>query len=127
MRTLIKKVLLNTIVISAATYLLPGITYENDLKTLLLAAVVLAFVNIFLKPFIKILLVPINIITFGLTGWLVNVGVLYVTTLLVPKFSVVPFTITLYQSSLDLSIFWSFVAISLILSILTTIVSWILK
>lgn len=126
MKHLLQKILLNTLAIVAVSYIAPGLTYGQSLGTLLLAALVLAIINAFLRPILKILLLPINIITLGLMGWLVNVIILYLVTLLVPGFEVVPFTLSIGGSTIVLSTFWAFVVISFLLNIATTLISWII-
>lgn len=54
----------------------------------LLAGVVLSLLNLIIKPLLKILFIPITILTFGLLSWIVNVIVLYLFTYLVPSVSV---------------------------------------
>lgn len=47
---------------------------------------------IFVAPILKILFIPINIITFGLLSWLVHVVLLYVLTLFVSSVQIIPMT-----------------------------------
>ncbi|MDZ4654401.1 MAG: phage holin family protein [Coriobacteriia bacterium] len=48
-----------------------------------IAAVVLAFANAIIKPVVKLLTLPITILTLGLFGLVVNAGILYVVAALV--------------------------------------------
>lgn len=127
MRTILKRILLNTIAIAGVASLIPGISYNQNLKTLLTAALVLALINSFIKPFIKILFIPINIITLGLAGWFVNVIILYLTTLAVSGFTIQSFTLQAYNTNFVVSTFWSFILISFLLNIITTIINWVLR
>ena len=127
MKSILKKILLNTVAIAGVASFIPGLSYNHDLKTLLITALVLALINAFLKPFIKILFIPINIITLGLAGWLINVVILYLTTLVVSGFTIQPFTLVFYDTNIILSTFWAFVFVSFLLNIVTTIINWVLK
>lgn len=40
------------------------------------------------KPILKILFIPINILTFGLLSWVINVIVIYLLTIFVPEISI---------------------------------------
>lgn len=122
---LLKKIIFNTLAIAIVAYFIPGLDYGNNLKTLLVASLVFAFTNAFLKPFLKILLLPINIISLGLLGWLVNVIVLYLTDLIVPGLSIHPFTLTLLGNQLELSVFFSYIVVSFSLNLTLTLISWV--
>lgn len=124
MKSLVKKTILNTIAIMLVSALLPGLTYGNDLRVLFTAAIVLALLNAFLRPFLKILLLPINIITLGLVGWFMNAIILYLVTLFVPGFEVVAFDLEMMGTTLVLSKFFSLILVSVALSVVTTLISW---
>ncbi|MEN9649719.1 MAG: hypothetical protein RL094_686 [Candidatus Parcubacteria bacterium] len=57
----------------------------------ILAAIVLAIVNIFIKPILVILTLPINIITLGLFTFVINGLLILLVARVVPDFSVVGF------------------------------------
>ena len=88
MKSLLKKILINTLAIASVATFIPGLSYQNNINILLIAALALTLINIILRPIIKALLLPINIITLGLTGWLVNVVILFIATYIVPDFSI---------------------------------------
>ena len=54
-----------------ASYLLPGIKVDT-FWTALLVALVLSFLNLFLKPIMVILTIPFTVITFGLFLLVIN-------------------------------------------------------
>jgi len=76
------------VAIGVLAYFLPGVSYQANLSTLAWAAMILAVFNALLKPVLKLILMPINFLTLGLAGWAINVLILYLTTLVVPGFSV---------------------------------------
>ena len=65
--------------------LLPALTITGGWHTMLLAGVVLSLLMLIVAPLLRILFIPINIITFGLLSWLINVIVLYILTIFVPE------------------------------------------
>lgn len=124
MKSLLKRFLLNTVAILVVSYFAPGLSYGDNVGTLLTAALVFSMVNAFLKPFLKIILLPINVITLGLTGWLVQVVILYLTTLVVPDFGVSGFTLATPWTDLVLSTPLAYVVISFFLSWAGAIIGW---
>lgn len=126
MKSLIQKVVINLIAIFIASQLISGISWGNNIKTLILAAVVLSLANAFLRPILKLFFLPINIITLGLFGWLVNVLIIYLTTLIVPGFDVIPFTFNLGSTSFVLNQFFAYVFVSFFLNLITTVTSWLI-
>jgi putative membrane protein len=67
----IVKILLSSLSVIVASYLLPGVVVENYFAALLVAFV-LALLNITLKPILVIFTIPITIFTFGLFLLVIN-------------------------------------------------------
>jgi putative membrane protein len=55
----------------------PGVFFSGDIKTLLIIGCVLGVVNFFLKPILKIISLPLRIITFGLFTLIINMGLVW--------------------------------------------------
>ncbi len=72
--------------IGIAAYLLPGV--EVTLIGALVLVVVLAVINMFIKPIIFILTLPINILTIGLFSLIINGFMIWLAGLIVPGFTV---------------------------------------
>ena len=60
-----------TLGIAVAAYLLPGIS-ATDWRPIVQAALLLAVLNILLKPFLLILTLPINLLSLGLFTFIIN-------------------------------------------------------
>lgn len=71
----------------AATELVPGIE-ARGLVTLLIAAVLFGLVNAVVKPVVKLLSLPLTILTLGLFLLVINAAMLGLTALLLPGFRV---------------------------------------
>lgn len=67
----IPKLLITSIAILIAGYLLPGI-HVDTFWTALLVALVLSFLNVFLKPLMVLLTIPFTLVTFGLFLLVIN-------------------------------------------------------
>lgn len=85
MKKLIIKWILFALVIMATCYL-PGIKVENFAFAMLIAAI-LTIVNVFIKPIVKLLAFPINFLTFGLFNLVINFGILYGVSYIIPQYA----------------------------------------
>ena len=91
------KVISTMVALLAAAYLLPGITVSG-IWAGFFAAVVLGFVNGFIRPIFTILTIPFTILTFGLFLLVINAIMLSLTSVLVPGFVVNGFLSALFAS-----------------------------
>lgn len=87
---MIEKLLINTVSIFVVSYILAGIQVDSFL-TALVVAVVLAVLNVTLKPLLIVLTIPLTIVTFGLFLLVVNVLVLYAAAALIEGFHIAGF------------------------------------
>lgn len=79
-----------TIALSAATWLLPGVAVDST-GALLVAALVLGFINGIVRPILVILTLPITVLTLGLFYLVVNGIAFILAAWLVPGFTVASF------------------------------------
>ncbi len=79
----------------AAVYLtvslVPGITVAGGWTSILLIALVWSVITVVIRPVLKILTLPITIITFGLFSFILNALLFWAVTLIVPGFMVAGF------------------------------------
>ena len=116
---LIKSTLITGLSIALLAYLLPTISYVN-LTALVLASFVLTLLNKIAKPILKILFLPVNIVTLGLFSWVINLSLLALATYFVPGFKIEAMILfgrpigwigSLFITSLLISIAQSFIGI----------------
>jgi putative membrane protein len=88
---LIRNYLINLGSLVVTTKLLQGFTYEGGARTLLLGAFVFMVINWLIVPLLKIMFLPLNLLTVGLFGWVVNVLAVYFLTTAVPQFRLIPY------------------------------------
>lgn len=133
MKSLVKIYIINTLSLYLASVVFSGIALDKGLESLLLAGAGLAVISLLVKPLINILLLPLNLITFGLFRWVSSVVALYLVTLLVPGFKIVNFVFEGFSSKLinipafALSRALAFIAFSLAISVFSSIIHWIVK
>src|SRR6185369_18028749 len=82
MRNLVVKIIANMASFYIAAYFVAGFHIDHTWQAYLLTAIVFMFFNLLISPVIKLLLLPINLITLGLFRWLTQVLVLYIFDLL---------------------------------------------
>lgn len=88
MKHIIRVFLFNVFALWLASQLLPTITIPQGWQTVLLAGFTLSMLMLIVKPILKILFIPINILTFGLLSWVINVIVIYLLTVFVPEIQI---------------------------------------
>lgn len=82
---LVAEWLVKALILLLTTYFVPGFKIDS-LVTALIAVLVLGFLNVFIKPLLLFLTLPINILTLGLFTFVVNALLLYLVSLVVPGF-----------------------------------------
>lgn len=82
----------------AAGYFVQGFKIDVNMQSLALLAIVLTILNFFLKPFLKLLLGPVIILTFGLGLILVNMTVLYILDILSQNLAIENISALVYSS-----------------------------
>lgn len=98
------RLLLSSVSVFLAAYLLPGIHIENFL-TAIIVALVIAFLNSLVKPLFVILTIPITVLTFGFFLLVINAIIILLTEWIV--------------SGLVIDGFWWAFLFSIVLSIIS--------
>ena len=89
--------LLKALILLVTAYLLPGFIIESYLTAFVVAAV-LGFLNVFLKPVLTFLTLPINFLTLGLFTFIINALLLLLTSALVKGFQIDSFLTAILAS-----------------------------
>lgn len=130
MKTLLRYFLINLVSLYLTTRIIAGLTYTGGAKSLLIGALAFMLINFLMVPLLKILFLPLNLLTVGLFAWLINVLALYVLTQ-VSDFLLVPFTFPGYYNNglmlppYELSSFLVAIAASFIIGIITHFLQWL--
>ena len=132
-RKAIKYFLINSVTIYLISLAVTGMTFENGITTVALTGIALTVASLIIKPIINVLLLPINLITFGLFRWVGYAITFYVVSLVVPGFKIVNFVFSGYSSywislpPVTLNGIVAFIVLSFIISITSSILDWLLK
>lgn len=107
-----KKFIIQIVGLSAAVfyglpYIIPGISVDGG-RAAIIAAVMFAFINFAIKPVLRVITLPLNILSLGLFGLLINVLLFWFVSSIISGFTVVNF----------MSAFWGALAM--------TVATWVL-
>jgi putative membrane protein len=85
--------LIRLVCCAAVIYYIPQISIFHDIKvdsitTALIVALVMSFLNTFVKPILSLLSFPITLLTLGLFSLVINVAIVYLCDYLVDGFKV---------------------------------------
>ncbi len=93
MKKILKFLVLNLFALHIVNYLFNNLVLPGEFKQQVIIAGILTLFELLLKPILNILLLPINLLTFGLVRTLINTLGLYLAVFLVDGFAVNTFTI----------------------------------
>lgn len=102
------RLLLSSLAVILASYLLPGVYIESFFAALVVA-LLLSLLNVTVKPLLIILTIPLTVFTFGLFLLVINALMIMLADSLVPGFGV--------------SGFWWALLFSLILSLINSLLA----
>lgn len=133
MKSVLRHYLINLGALWVTTQIIPAISLTGGVKGLLIGALALMFANLLLIPILKILLLPLNLLTLGLFAWLSNVLALYFLVNVVPYFQVNTYHFSgVYWDGfsippVDLTVFQVVIVASLMLGFFINFANWLTK
>jgi putative membrane protein len=110
---IIIRIVINAVALWVADALLDGLTLTDSTGELILVAIVFGVVNAFIKPIVQILSCPLTILTLGLFTLVINALMLMLTGWLT-------------GGAVTTSNFWWALVGAVIISIVSTVLSWFL-
>jgi putative membrane protein len=133
MKRLLRAVIINAAALWLTSQTIEGFSYSGGSKTIGLAAISFGVINLFVRPAVKIFLLPINLLTLGLFGWLINVLMLYLLTLVVSQIKISAFSFSGLEYNgfvipqIEISTLTTAVLASFLISSLSTFFHWLAK
>lgn len=110
-KRLVLGIILNAVAIIVCQILFSDFIFKGDLITLIIFAIILTLLNFLLKPILKLIFLPINLLTLGLFNLIINLLLLKTATFFIPDILIISSTLTWIIASLIISIFNSFIKI----------------
>lgn len=132
MKRLLIRILGTALSFYAVSYLVAGFHITPTWSAYLVASIVFVVMNWIVSPIVKLLLLPINLLTLGLFRWVASVIVLYVFDLIYSGITISAYNFTGYSSGLlslpplHLSLFWVLVVSSFVMSVTYSLFSTLL-
>jgi len=99
MWTLFLQIVAGILGIFLAERFVPGVAFTGDWKALAIAGGILGLLNFFIKPILKLITLPLKILTLGLFGLVINMLIIWVVDIIFPEL-VIPGIISLFLVSL---------------------------
>lgn len=106
--------IVTTLAIIVATNVVPGVESTGEISGPIFCALTLAFVNAFVRPVLKLLSLPINILTLGLFHFVVNAALLRLAASM---------ALILFGEGLIFHGFWPAIFAAVVVSIMSSIIS----
>ena len=72
------RLVINAVAVILAIKFVPGVGDPNDIVKLILIAIVIGLVNAYLRPIVKLLSLPLSLLTFGLIALVINTAMVLV-------------------------------------------------
>ena len=69
-----------------ASQFVAGVEFVGPWKILLFAGFVLGLINLFIKPILNFITLPLRMLTFGLFGLVINMGMIWIVDILFVEF-----------------------------------------
>jgi putative membrane protein len=123
---LIVKVVINAIGVWAAIQVVPQINFDygSDWWKLLAVALILALVNSYLKPILKVLSFPITLLSLGLFAFILNAAMLLLVALVSDQLGL-GFTIDTFPPHFTADAFVGALLGSIVISIVSTVLGMV--
>lgn len=118
---MLRAILITGFSLGVLAWALPTVGFSS-ITTLIIASLVLTILYSLVAPVLKLLFLPINIITLGLFSGIINIFLLWLATYLVPGFHIQEMVVF----GTHLTQFWSLVFVSVLLGFVHSIISKVL-
>src|SRR3989344_3796545 len=133
MKRILRHFVIDTFSLWAVSNIARGMVFQNGLETLIATGLAVTATFLLAKPIINLLLLPLNLVTFGLFRWVSSAVVLYIVTLIIKDFKIIAFIFAGVSTrwidipALNFHGFLAFVGFSFILSLINSFIYWLVK
>lgn len=134
MKRILKSFLVEISVLYLVSQVVGGMHFEKGIESIVVTGIALTLATFIVKPVINILLLPLNLITFGLFRWLSQTITLFLVDLVLQDFSIAAFDYVGYSSNYieippihTANIWLTYILFSFVISLFAGIIYWIVK
>ncbi|HEY7599084.1 MAG TPA: phage holin family protein [Candidatus Limnocylindrales bacterium] len=119
------RTLVNAIALVAAVQLVPRVGFDGEWWHLAIVAAIFGLINAYLRPIVKLLSLPLNLLTFGLVGFLINAGLLMLLAFISGQFEL-RFSLAGWPAGpLDLDVLVTAVLASIVISVVSSVLAFV--
>lgn len=133
MKSLLRSFLINLVAIFLTSEFIPGLSIEGGINTYIYSALIFMVINILIVPLLKIMFLPLNLLTLGIFSWVVNVLALYILTTIVPNLRLMPYSFSGFSlggviiPSFGLSVLYVAILCSFMIGFVVHFLHWLSK
>lgn len=130
---MLRSFLINLVSLAAVTKIMPGFVNDGGLRTLALGAAGLMILNTGVIPLLRVMFLPLNILTLGLFAWVVNVVALYLLVTFIPQFRLMPYSFPGVDvrgsviPAMQLNVLWVAIITSFLVGLISHFLQWLIK
>ena len=106
LRRLLYSWIVNVAAIWIASLFIDGVDYSEDYWILIVTGLVFSLVNLLVKPVVKLLSLPLVVLTLGIVLFFVNLLMLYITSWIVPGFDLDSFMAAIWATAVITGVNW---------------------
>lgn len=131
MKTALKNTVVNAIALYFTSQLLSGLSVKGGVVTFLLAGLVLSLLGLFVKPILKLITLPLNIITFGAFSIVINAVILYLLVVFIPSIEIHDFVfkgftfVGFVVPDISFNLLFAYLVCAVVLSVIISAVHWL--
>lgn len=133
MKSILRRTFLNSLSLWLTSLVAAGLTINGGLMTLVIAGFIMFLIQKLIKPILQVITLPLNIVTFGLFSWVLNVVSLYLLTIFVREIKVSAFTFLganlagFIIPRLEFNQLTALVTISITLTVIQKVLQWVIE
>ncbi len=130
MKTYSRSFLISAFAFWTALKFVDGLTLTGNWQNFVLITAFLFVSSFIIKPIIKLIFLPVNLLTFNAVSILVTAATLFAASFLIPEFKITPFTFRgfvyngLILPSVELNYLLTLLAAAIIITLVITILNW---
>jgi putative membrane protein len=133
MKRILRLYAIDTFSLWVTTQVAAGMVFTGGNKTFFITGAAVMAVSLIARPVINMLLLPLNLVTFGLFRWVSSAVIFYLVTLLIKDFRLEHFRFEefnntwFYIPSFYFEGIIAFIGFGFIYSIVTSVIYWLTK
>ncbi|CAN5704263.1 hypothetical protein BH23CHL7_BH23CHL7_20660 [soil metagenome] len=117
------RTLIIAVALVAAVQFVPGAEFTGEWWQLAVVAAIFGLINAYLRPIVKLLSLPLNLVAFGLVGFAINTGLLMLLALISGELDL-GFTLSGWPpGSMDVDVIVTALLAALVISVVSSVLA----